>query len=159
MWRFQVWRRSLAERCSGNQRSPSRSRSIVSIRVDFAVNYGVTDALAPFPLHSLVSVMSATINNNTVSFNAQETLPLLLRMVDPEEFATDDCMTPTALDFPAHYTDAIQAMDWQLDVPTGTLPKNKPFMRLVTMMWSLVTERMPGPASAPLATFPTQTTS
>ncbi|MFM7985093.1 MAG: phage major capsid domain-containing protein, partial [Candidatus Fonsibacter sp.] len=47
---------------------------------------GVTDALAPFPLHSLVNVMSATINNNTVSFNVQETLPLLLRMVDPEEF-------------------------------------------------------------------------
>ncbi|MFM7989416.1 MAG: phage major capsid domain-containing protein, partial [Candidatus Fonsibacter sp.] len=45
----------------------------------FAMNYGVTDALAPFPLHSLVNVMSATINNNTVSFNVQETLPLLLR--------------------------------------------------------------------------------
>ena len=27
----------------------------------FSVNYGVTDALAPFPLHSLVNVMSATI--------------------------------------------------------------------------------------------------
>ncbi|MFM6265185.1 MAG: phage major capsid domain-containing protein [Dolichospermum sp.] len=26
-----------------------------------ACNYGVTDALAPFPLHSLVHVMSATI--------------------------------------------------------------------------------------------------
>ncbi|MFM7980061.1 MAG: phage major capsid domain-containing protein, partial [Candidatus Fonsibacter sp.] len=35
----------------------------------YPVNYGVTDALAPFPLHSLVNVMSATINNNTVSFN------------------------------------------------------------------------------------------
>ncbi|MFM7984489.1 MAG: phage major capsid domain-containing protein, partial [Candidatus Fonsibacter sp.] len=34
----------------------------------YAMNYGVTDALAPFPLHSLVNVMSATINNNTVSF-------------------------------------------------------------------------------------------
>ena len=27
----------------------------------FAVNYGVTDALAPFPLHSLVNVVSAAI--------------------------------------------------------------------------------------------------
>ncbi|MFM7980658.1 MAG: phage major capsid domain-containing protein, partial [Candidatus Fonsibacter sp.] len=35
----------------------------------FAMNYGVTDALAPFPLHRLVNVMSATINNNTVYFN------------------------------------------------------------------------------------------
>ncbi|MFM7981777.1 MAG: phage major capsid domain-containing protein [Candidatus Fonsibacter sp.] len=33
----------------------------------FPVNYGVTDALAPFPLHSLVNVMSATINNSTVT--------------------------------------------------------------------------------------------
>ena len=28
----------------------------------FAVNYGVTDALGPFPLHQLVSTMTATIN-------------------------------------------------------------------------------------------------
>ena len=50
----------------------------------FAVNYGVTDALAPFPLHSLVNVMSATINNNTVAFNIQETLPLLLHMASSD---------------------------------------------------------------------------
>ena len=31
----------------------------------YAMNYGVADALAPFPLHNLVNVMSATINNNT----------------------------------------------------------------------------------------------
>ncbi|MFM7978873.1 MAG: phage major capsid domain-containing protein, partial [Candidatus Fonsibacter sp.] len=30
----------------------------------YVVNYGVTGALAPFPLHSLVNVMSATITNN-----------------------------------------------------------------------------------------------
>ena len=48
-----------------------------------AENYGAADALTPFPLHILVNAMSATRNNNTVSFNVQETLPLLLRMVDP----------------------------------------------------------------------------
>jgi hypothetical protein len=74
----------------------------------YAVNYGVADALAPFPLHSLVNVMSATINNNTVSFNVQETLPLLLRMVDPDKLSKYDCMTPTALDYLANYGDAIQ---------------------------------------------------
>ena len=42
---------------------------------DFAVNYGVTDALAPFPLHSLVTTMTATINNNTISQNMMDTLP------------------------------------------------------------------------------------
>ena len=58
-------------------------QSTVTIRIatenksnnDFAINYGVTDALAPFPLHSLVSVMSCTINNNTVKLNVQESLP------------------------------------------------------------------------------------
>ena len=70
---------------------------------EFPVNYGVTDALSAFPLHSLVNVMSATINNNTVTTNVQETLPLLLRMVDPEEFAKYSSMSPTALDFLAYY--------------------------------------------------------
>ena len=51
---------------------------------EFAINYGVADALAPFPLHSLVNVLTVTINNNTVSLNAQEALPILLRMVDPK---------------------------------------------------------------------------
>jgi len=38
---------------------------------EFCVNYGVTDALAPFPLHSLVSTMAATINNNTITQSMQ----------------------------------------------------------------------------------------
>ena len=70
--------------------------------------------------------MSATINNNTVSFNAQETLPLLLRLVDPEELAKYDCMTPTALGYLADYDDGLQQMDWQIDVPIGGYPKKNP---------------------------------
>ena len=58
----------------------------------------------------LVNVMSATINNNTVSLNVQETLPLLLRMVDPEELAQYDSMTPTTLDYLADYDAAIYPM-------------------------------------------------
>ena len=81
----------------------------------FLVNYGVTDALSAFPLHSLVSTMTATINNNTVSMNVQDTLPLLLRLVDPEELAKYNDMTPTALDHLAHYSDAVDAMDFQID--------------------------------------------
>ncbi|MFM7978111.1 MAG: hypothetical protein ACKPKO_02250, partial [Candidatus Fonsibacter sp.] len=42
-------------------------------------------------------------------------LPLLLRMVDPEELAKYDCMTPTSLDFLADYMDAIQRLDWHID--------------------------------------------
>jgi len=86
---------------------------------DFAVNYGVTDALAPFPLHSLVTTMTATINNNTVSQNIMDTLPILLRMVDAEEFAKYDCMTPTALDYLADYKDGVHRMEFQLDQNEG----------------------------------------
>ena len=82
---------------------------------DFAINYGVTDALAPFPLHSLINVMSCTINNNTVNLNVQESLPILLRMVDPEEFSKYDSMTPTALDFLANYEDAVKRQEFQID--------------------------------------------
>ena len=45
------------------------------------VNYGVRDALAPFPLHQLVNTMTATINNNTVSMNTKDILPAMLRML------------------------------------------------------------------------------
>jgi len=87
---------------------------------EFCVNYGVTDALAPFPLHSLINTMTATINNNTVSVNMMDTLPLLLRMVDPEEFSKYDSMTPTALDYLANYRDGIKQMEFQLDAITDT---------------------------------------
>ena len=66
---------------------------------EFLLNYGVTDALAPFPLHSLVSTMTATINNNTVYMNVQDTLPVLMRLLDDEEMNTYDDMTPTTLDY------------------------------------------------------------
>jgi hypothetical protein len=108
-------------------------KSIVTLKIsnpdklgtEFAINYGVTDALAPFPLHSLVNVMTVTINNNTVSQNMQETLPILLRLVDPEEFAKYDCMTPTALDYLANYEDAVQPMEFQID---ATEAGGKPFI-------------------------------
>ena len=85
-------------------------------RGQFLVNYGVTDALAPFPLHSLVTQMTATINNNTVSMNVQETLPALLRMMDPEELAKYDCMTPTGLDFLGDYRDGVDLQAYSIDL-------------------------------------------
>ena len=81
----------------------------------FLVNYGVTDALAPFPLHSLVATMTATINNNTVSMNVQDVLPAILRMMDPEELSKYDDMTPTCLDYLGNYRDGIAEMPFYLD--------------------------------------------
>ena len=60
--------------------------------------------------------MSCTTNNNTINLNVQDSLPLLLRMVDPEEFSKYDSMTPTALDFLANYKDAVKRQEFQIDV-------------------------------------------
>ena len=77
---------------------------------EYLVNYGVTDALAPFPLHSLINTASATINNNTVTTSMVDVLPLILRMLDPEEMAEYQSMTPTTLDSLANYSDAVYKM-------------------------------------------------
>ena len=82
----------------------------------FAVSYGVTDALAPFPLRQLVNTMTATINNNSVSMNVQEVLPALLRMCDADELAEYDSTTPTMLDYLANYRDGVDPLSlpaWQ----------------------------------------------
>ena len=52
--------------------------------VEWLVNYGVTDALGPFPLNSIINNMQVSINNNTVSMQVAEILPILLRMYGPE---------------------------------------------------------------------------
>ena len=111
-------------------------RSTVTLRItgtnkpagEFLVNYGVTDALAAFPLHSLVSTMTATINNNIVSMNVQETLPLLLRLSDQEELAKYNDMTPTALNHLAHYSGSVEYMNYQID---STNASSTPFVYAV----------------------------
>ena len=73
--------------------------------------------------------MSCTINNNTVNLNVQESLPLLLRMVDPEEFSKYDSMTPTALDFLANYEDAVRRQEFQIDATAaGGAAQNRPIV-------------------------------
>ena len=70
------------------------------------INYGSTDALSAFPLHQLCSVISSTINNNTVSVNMRDVLPALLRMHDSRELASYNGTTPTAFDTYLNYSDA-----------------------------------------------------
>ena len=57
-------------------------------------NHGVTDALSAFPLHPLVATKTATINNNTVAMNVADVLPAILRLMDPEELAYYNDLTP-----------------------------------------------------------------
>lgn len=76
---------------------------------EFNVNYGITDALAPFPLHQLINVMTAQINNNSVSLNVRDVLPALLRFQDPRELARYNGTCPTAVDTYQKYSDAVGA--------------------------------------------------
>jgi hypothetical protein len=77
---------------------------------EWLVNYGVTDALAPFPLNSIISTMQIQINNNNISMQVAEILPMLLRLYDPETLAKYDSLTPTTLDQLADYADAVQKL-------------------------------------------------
>lgn len=69
------------------------------------INYGVTDSLAAFSLHQLGSVMSATINNNSVSVNIRDVLPALLRVNDRRELQRYNGYTTVAPDTCGSYKD------------------------------------------------------
>jgi len=93
-------------------------RSTVILKIDgtapagqFLINYGLTDALAPFPLHQLVNVLQATINNNSTSINLRDVLPSLIRFTDRRELARYNGTTPTAFDTYYQYPDGVGAMN------------------------------------------------
>ena len=73
------------------------------------IDLALTDALAPFPLHQLASVMTATINNNSVSINIRDVLPALMRFNDRRELERYNGMTPVAFDILASYQDGVGA--------------------------------------------------
>jgi hypothetical protein len=74
------------------------------------INYGVTDSLSAFPLHQLASVMTATINNNSVSINIRDVLPAILRFNDRRELQRYNGYTPVMYDNFAQYSDALGAL-------------------------------------------------
>jgi hypothetical protein len=71
----------------------------------YLVNYGSSDALAPFPLHQLCSTQSFTFNNNTVSLNTQDCLASLLRFNDKRDIMRYNSTTPTMYDTYFNYND------------------------------------------------------
>lgn len=73
------------------------------------INYGTQDALSPFPLHNLCTVMTATINNNSVSINIRDVLPAILRFHDKRDLARYNGMTPTMYDTYYDYKDGLGA--------------------------------------------------
>ena len=67
--------------------------------------YGLVSSLASYPLHSLMTVASATINNNTVSVNMRDVLPAIIRLLDKKELGSYNGMSATATDSLLNYSD------------------------------------------------------
>lgn len=65
--------------------------------------YGTFAALASFPLHQLMTVLSATINNNTVSINIRDVLPIMIRLLDADDLVYFNSSSPTFADTAASY--------------------------------------------------------
>ena len=86
----------------------------------FLVNYGLTDALSAFPLHQLVNVMSAVVNNNSVSLNVRDVLPALLRFQDRKEVQRYNGYTPVQFDVYQKYSDGVGAINNPLGAWSNT---------------------------------------
>lgn len=71
------------------------------------VNFGFNDALSPMPLHNLMSTIQAKINNSTVTLNAQDVLPQLLRVNNKGDLMAYNGTTPTAYDSFMDYNAAL----------------------------------------------------
>ena len=72
------------------------------------IDYAQTDALQAFPFNSLISTISATINNTTVSLNQQDIFAQLLKMNNDENLNRYNSMTPVYPDsFYMYYEDAV----------------------------------------------------
>ena len=78
---------------------------------DETCGYGTTSALAPFPIHQLFTVLSATINNNTVSINMRDVLPVITRLMDKREVSCYNGTTPTYTDSYTNYNDGVGALN------------------------------------------------
>jgi len=77
--------------------------STLTVNLAAAKVYGLEWALASFPLHQLLSVMSVTINNNTVSLNVNDVLPAIIRLINCEDLNWFNSSSPTFADTQAKY--------------------------------------------------------
>jgi len=73
------------------------------------LDYGNGHAFAPFPLQSLFSTSTATINNNSVSQNTSDVLAAINRFHDRRYLARYNGATPTAYDTYQNYSDAVNS--------------------------------------------------
>jgi hypothetical protein len=73
----------------------------------YLVNFGTTDALAPFPLHQMSNTHTATINSSSVSANIPDLLPAVLKLFDKRSLNKYNGGCPTLLDSTFNYDSAV----------------------------------------------------
>ena len=110
--------------------------------------YGVTWSLASFPLHQLLTNMSVTINNNTVSCNINDALPAIIRLLCCDDLQAFNSGTPTFADTQAWYNNTVHFNN--LNSPLNSLwgctdnrvphrgcyaPKNNPSVGVAQTAW------------------------
>lgn len=99
--------------------------------------YGITEAFAAFPLNSMVTTMSATINSTTVSQNQRDLMPMFLQMLDEETMRELNSGCPTARDNYFQFEDAIQAINNPLGgwADTRTYQTGRGTFKLKSVKW------------------------
>ena len=83
------------------------ARTNITKVVGTGCGYGQTASLAPYPLHQVMTVASATINNNTVSVNIRDVLPAIQRLLEERELSSYNGTTPNYTDPLYSYADAL----------------------------------------------------
>jgi hypothetical protein len=72
----------------------------------YLVNYGTTDALAPFPFHQMMATMTSTLNSSSVSVNVPDILAPFLKLHDKRQLNKYNSSTTTLTDIFSRYSDA-----------------------------------------------------
>jgi len=163
---------------SFNVQPPSGSIAVdrnvlLSARVKFSINigpnvpantnvfqYGQREAFQAFPLSSLFTTVTATINNTSTSINLQDCIAQLLHMMDEEDLQCYKGMTPSLIDRYQNYSDAINSNNNPLGGYKNTgynnhlLPRGAHPLNSVTIIHNI---NGGGQDASPVSTHPNDT--
>lgn len=98
-----MWESTVTFKVTGTYPNPLPAGTVAPLQ------YASTEALGPFPLHSLCSTIQVTINNNSVSTNMNDILPALLTFYDRRELNRYNSLSPMQRDAYRNYADGVAA--------------------------------------------------
>lgn len=88
------------------------------------LQYGTNCSLCPYPLHSSITTISATINNNTFSQNQNDVMPVIMKLLSKEDQGRHSDFTPVMPDNYLHYSDALGAVNNPLGAYNNSVSSN-----------------------------------